>query len=429
MKIKKNLLLGASVFLISFLMILSSGATIANIVDENPNETTAEIDTADMEYPANIVCEKEVYEIGGFQRSKCYASNLHGSPDNLVWFYSDIPDDFIHIADSSSVNFLSGGCIAGSFGEDTWWACEYSEVEDSNVYTIDKDYGAMYLVGNAGVGLHGLAYDPSSDTLYGCSGTELFIINQDTADATLVGEFGTGGLMIGIACDMDGKIYGEDLGTDALYEIDSSSGEATLIGAIGINLNYAQDIAYDKDKDILYSTGYKGSTNGGGALGTLDLNDGHYTKIGDFPIGENSCPSEVDCFAIPYDLPNEPPEAPVIDGPLSGPGGEELTWSFHSDDPNGDELKYFIDWGDETNDETDCYPSCTPVNVSHTYPKGQGKYTIKAYAQECPDGEESDVTEFEVSIPRAKSAYSPFLFRFFERYPNTFKILRALLGI
>ena len=428
MKLKRNFLIGAGAFLISFLMILSSSATIANNVEKN--KTTAAVDTADMEYPVNFNYENEVYEIGGFQRVKCYASNLHNDPnDNLAWFYSDIPDDFIHIAEISSVNFLAGGCFAGEFGDDTWWACEYSDVEDSNVWQIDEETGAMYLVGNAGVGLNGLAYDPSSDTLYGCGSAELFIINQDTADATTIGEFGTGGLMIGIACDSEGKIYGEDLGTDSLYEINPSTGEATLIGAIGIALNYAQDIAYDKDHDILYSTGYKGSTNGGGALGTLDLNDGHYTYIGDFPIGVNGVPSEVACFGIPYGMPNEPPEAPEIDGPREGTGGEELCWTFHSDDPNGDQLKYFIDWGDETSNETDCNPSCTPVEVCHTYPKGQGKYTIKAYAQECPDGEVSDVSEFEVSIPRARSVHNQLILRFFERFPNTFTIIRALLGI
>jgi hypothetical protein len=430
MKMKNKCILGAGVFLISFLMILSSGATIAYNIEKSPNETTADVDTAEMEYPVNNDYKKQVYEIGGFQRVKCYASNLHNDPsDNLAWFYSDIPDDFIHIAEISSIDFLGGGCIAGEFGDDIWWACEYSDVEDSNIWQIDEETGAMYLLGNAGVGLNGLAYDPSTDTLYGCGSTELFIINQDTADATTIGEFGTGGLMIGIACDSEGKIYGEDLGTDSLYEINPSTGEATLIGAIGINLNYAQDIAYDKDNDILYSTGYKGSSNGGGHLGTLDLTDGHYTEIGPFPIGVNGVPSEVACFGIPYGIPNEPPEAPDIDGPNEGTGGEELTWTFHSDDPNGDQLKYFIDWGDETTDETDCYPSCTPVNVSHTYPKGQGKYTIKAYAQECPDGEVSDVSEFEVSIPRSRSVQNQLILRFFERFPNTFTIIRALLGI
>jgi hypothetical protein len=236
--------------------------------------------------------------------------------------------------------------------------------------------------------------------------------------------------MIGIACDEDGKLYGEDLGTDSLYEINTGTGEATLIGAVGIDLNYAQDIAYDKDHNVLYSTGYKGSANGGGALGTLDLTDGHYTYIGDFPIGVNGVPSEVACFGIPYGAPNVEPEAPVIDGPPSGPAKEELTWTFHSDDPNGDVLKYIIDWGDGSNETTDCYPSCTPINVSHTYEK-QGKYDIKAYAKECDTEEEyeSETTTLGVAIPRARSTYHPLFLRIFERCPNTFLIFRALLGI
>ena len=77
MKLKRNFLIGAGAFLISFLMILSSSATIANNVEKN--KTTAAVDTADMEYPVNFNYENEVYEIGGFQRVKCYASNLQGS--------------------------------------------------------------------------------------------------------------------------------------------------------------------------------------------------------------------------------------------------------------------------------------------------------------------------------------------------------------
>lgn len=428
MKSKKNKLIGAGIVIISFLLILSSSVTIANTVEKN---LTEESDTADIDYSVNFDYNKEVNEIGIMQKVTCYASNLHNDPnDNLAWFYSDTPDDFTHIADISSVDFLGGGCFSGKFEDNIWWGCEYSAVEDSNIWQIDEETGAMNLVGNAGVGLNGLAYDPLTDTLYGCGSTDLFIINKDTGDATTVGPFGTGGLMIGIACDSNGKIYGEDLGTDSLYDIDPATGTATLIGPIGINLNYAQDIAYDKDHDILYSTGYKGSSNGGGALGTLDLNDGHYTYIGDFPIGVNGVPSEIACFAIPYGAPNAPPEAPDIDGPLEGPANEELTWTFHSQDPNGDEVKYFINWGDGSTDETDCYPSCTPVDASHTYAK-TGKYEIKAYAKECGTAEEyeSETTTFGVAIPRARSAYYPMFLRIFERFPNTFIILRTLLEI
>jgi hypothetical protein len=427
MKIKKKVLLGAGVFLITLLMILSSGVSIANTIEKKIEEPTSVMDTADMEYPVNANYKNIESKSIGTKRMTCYGNNLHNDPnDNLVWFYSDIPSSFTHIADASSVNFLSGGCFVGPYGSHSWWACEYSP-DASNIWEIDETTGAMYMVGNSGIGLNGLAYDPAGDIIYGCNGTALFIIDKSNGDASYIGPFDTGGLMIGIACDMNGNMYGEDLGTDSLYEINTLTGEATLIGPLGINLNYAQDIGYDKDNDILYSTGYKGSTNGGGAFGTLDLSTGVFTKIDDFPIGDMDCPSEVACLGIPYGVPNDPPEAPIIDGPLAGEKGVELCWTFHSDDPNGDELMYIINWDDGTNDTTDCYPACTPVEVCHTYAKNK-KYVIVAKAKECsPDGLESDESTYEVTIPRNRAIHYTLLLRLFERFPNAFFILRALL--
>jgi hypothetical protein len=284
----------------------------------------------------------------------------------------------------------------------------------------------MTLVGPSGVGLNGLAYDPSTDTLYGCDSTDLFIINQNNGDANPIGSFNTGGLMIGIACDMNGKMYGEDLGTDSLYDINTNNGTATLIGALGIDLNYAQDIAYDKNNDVLYSTGYKGSTNGGGALGTLDLSDGHYTFIGDFPIGTMSCPSEVDALAIPYTAENQPPGAPTIDGPVSGEPGTSYEFKFNAVDPEGDDVKYHIRWGDGIVDETGLNPSGTDVTESHTW-SSSGNYVIEAYAED-EYGHIGPKTTFTVTMPKAKTLPN-LLQKILERYPNTFPILKYLLGL
>jgi len=412
MKINRNSILGAGVILISLLLVLSSGVTIASTDDKNTAETSNKLD----------------FKIGG-QRVPCYGSNLHNDPnDNIVWFYSDTPENFNDIADISSNNFLTGGCFIGVFGDDFLWACEHSDVENSNIWEIDKETGAMYKIGDSGVGLNGLAYDPSSGTLYGCGNENLYTIYQPSGDATLVGPFNTGGIMIGIACDENGKLFGVDIETDSLYEIDTGTGDATLIGELGIDLKEDQDIAYDKDNDILYSTGYKGDSNGGGALGTLDLNDGHYTKIGDFPIGNMGCPSQITCLAIPYGIPNEKPTKPKIEGPPSGRYGTEICWTFQSDDPNGDQLKYVIDWGDKSTDETDCYPANEAVEACHIFEK-PGKYRIIAYAQECPDGLKSENTMKEVSIPRARTVYYPIFLRLFERFPNTYFLLKTLLGI
>ncbi len=413
MKIKKNKLLGIGVFLISILLILSSGVSMAN--------------KADIDYQVKIDFKKVVTGSSSSSRITCYASNLHNDPnDNLVSFYSDIPGTLTNIAEVLSDNYLMGGC----FAKDIWWACEYSDTDNSNIWEVDETCGAMYLIGNSGVGLTGLAYDNVTDTLYGCSSENLFIINQANGAASLVGPFNTGGLMVGIACDINGKMYGEDSGTDSLYEINTATGTASLIGALGIDLNDAQDIGYDKDNNILYSTGYKGSTTGG-AFGTLDLNDGHYTYINDFPDGIEGCPSQVACLAIPYNVPNDRPDKPEIGGPLQGPHHKEICWTFNSSDPNGDKVKYNITWGDKTpSTETDYNPCDTPVTECHTYTPliGQGKYTITARAID-EKGLTSENATLKVSIPRSRAVYHPLLLRLFERFPNAFLILRALLEI
>ena len=418
---RKNSLIGAGVLFIATLMILSSVVAVADTKEYEIELPTAAPDTT---YAKNPIKDNTMNKIEkNFRGVINYGCNLHNDPNqNLVWFDSTTPDTFNDIQDISSADFLSGGCFVG----DVWWVCEYSTMS-SDIYTVDETTGDMTLVGPSGVGLNGLAYDPSTDTLYGCSSTDLYTIDQGNGDSSPIGPFETEGLMIGIACDMDGKMYGEDLGTDSLYEIDTSTGTATLIGALGIDLNYAQDIAYDKINDILYSTGYKGSGFGGGAYGTLDLSDGHYTKIGDFPLGRLGVPSEVDALAIPYGDVNEPPAEPDINGPDKGKAGEEYCWTFQAVDPDGDDVKFVIDWGDGSTEETDCIPSGQSIEVCHTYTE-EGVYTIKVKAVDCPHGLESDWSTFTVTMPRNKAIYNPFL-QFLKNHPNLFPILRQLVGL
>jgi hypothetical protein len=227
-----------------------------------------------------------------------YASNLHDN-DNLVYFDPATPGIFNVIAPSSATDFLA----AGDFVEDTWYAAEYSDVSAANLWTIDHITGTMTLIGDTGLGLNGLAWDDVTQTLYGCSGTDLYSINPLTAASALIGAMGNGGgTMIGIAFDKLGNMYGEDLGDDNFYSINPTTGAATIIGSLGIDLNYAQDMAFDKDDNICYITGYKGSTAGGGALYSVSTSTGLATFIGNFPIGTMGAPSEVAAFAIPYTL-------------------------------------------------------------------------------------------------------------------------------
>ena len=88
--------------------------------------------------------------------------------------------------------------------------------------------------------------------------TNLYTIDTGTGALTLVGATGTA-LMIDIAINNSGQMYGMDIGTDSLYTINTATGAATLIGPIGFNANFAQSMDFDKSTGILYGWLYLGA--------------------------------------------------------------------------------------------------------------------------------------------------------------------------
>jgi len=124
---------------------------------------------------------------------------------------------------------------------------------------------------------------------------------------------------------------------------------------------------------------------------------------------------------------NNPPNAPTITGETSGKAGKEYEYTFMATDPDGDNVRYIIDWGDNTSNTTGYNPSGTDVGVKHTWSE-DGTYIITAKAQDIYgfEGPEGTLT---VNIPRSRTVNRPLLLRLFERFLNAFPILRYLLGI
>lgn len=124
---------------------------------------------------------------------------------------------------------------------------------------------------------------------------------------------------------------------------------------------------------------------------------------------------------------NSPPTEPEITGPSSGDVGTSYEYGFCSTDPEGDDIVYCLDWGDDTGEV--CigpFPSGSCITESHTWTAG-GSFTIRAKAgdQEL----ESDYSEFRVTMPRNRLLSNTFVFRLFERFPNSFSIIRHILGL
>jgi hypothetical protein len=98
---------------------------------------------------------------------------------------------------------------------------------------------------------------------------------------------------------------------------------------------------------------------------------------------------------------NEPPDKPVITGKTSGKVGVSYIYSAVSTDPDGDQIWYWFDWGDNTNTGwTGPYNSGIIAYESHTW-NAPGTYHIKVKAKDIYDLESLWAT-LDVSMPRSK---------------------------
>ena len=125
---------------------------------------------------------------------------------------------------------------------------------------------------------------------------------------------------------------------------------------------------------------------------------------------------------------NDPPETPTIEGLASGTVGEEYEYTFKTTDPDGNQVYYYIEWGDGDIVEWDGpHDSGVEVTLSHTWDE-TGTYVIKAKAKDIWDYE-SQWETLTVTMPRGRLLPNTFFMRFLERFPNAFPLLRHILGL
>ena len=196
---------------------------------------------------------------------------------------------------------VGGAFIDGDFSK--MYAIDgFSAAHTNDFVTVDTATGAVTLIANApnslGEGWSSLDYDSTTGNLYGASAacgatSHLWTINPATGASTQIGEITGAACIVGLAVSPDGLMYGIDIVSDALFAIDKTTGAASLIGSIGFNANFAQDMTFDQATGVLYYAGFDAGAFSD-QIYTVDLTTGLATAVGN--IGP--AVAEVDAMAI-----------------------------------------------------------------------------------------------------------------------------------
>ena len=145
-------------------------------------------------------------------------------------------------------------------------------------------------------------------------------------------------------------------------------------------------------------------------------------------LGEDG---EIFCLT---DIDPDAPDAPTISGQARGNPGEEYDYTITTTDPNGDDVFYYITWGDGTMGEwIGPYSSGESVTVNHTWSE-KGKYEVRARAKDT-DGLRGAIGTLAVTMPKnhpssnqqssqnsqpsSQQSTVPFFFQILQRLMNT----------
>lgn len=190
--------------------------------------------------------------------------------------------------------------------------------------------------------------------------------------------------------------------------------------------HYIYKVEFRKNNELIQTENYDSqpTTSTFTYTYSIDAQGGDVLEVTAFCSIAGSITREI---TVPYDGDNNPPNKPDINGPASGKINTDHEYTFIATDPDGDDIFYCIDWGD--NSEEVCigpFPSGEEQKSSHSWSQ-QGQYTIKIKARDIKNAE-SDWATFSVNMPKNKP-FTSFISRFFECYVNIFQTLRSYFGL
>ncbi len=187
------------------------------------------------------------------------------------------------------------------------------------------------------------------------------------------------------------------------------------------NLKWLPTAFYDGGYDLVIGGGFGQSyhENKIEESGSRDVHDLDFT-LGSEWTGDGSMDITIS-ITNNEELPNNPPEKPSITGPDEGKPGDIKEFEITTTDPDGDEVYYMIDWGDDViTDWLGPYESRETITAEHEW-DSEGNYIIKVKAKD-QDGAETDWTWLKITMPKNRFIQ----FSLLEWIQNHFSLLNWL---
>ena len=134
-----------------------------------------------------------------------------------------------------------------------------------------------------------------------------------------------------------------------------------------------------------------------------------------------SCMETFYCFGDKSNQPNPP----TITGEDNGQIETEYTYDVVSTDPEGDDIYYYVDWGDNCQSRTEFVSSGETSELTHKW-EYDGAYIIRAKAID-ETGAESDWSILKVIMPKNKPYINRAFLNFLQNHPLIYQLLQQFL--
>jgi hypothetical protein len=197
------------------------------------------------------------------------------------WDIDPVGPVSLHLNQATNLTFLSGQdkspvyALSGTWFEGKWYAFE----DNFDFVTYDTTDGSRAYLGNPGVEIDGLAYDPTTNLLWGVGNSSLYIVNTTDGSLTFVQNIIPDLYLINLACDKNGNLFAIDINYNYMVFIDKFTGTISPVAALTDDYDYSQGMTYDFNTDLIFAA--TENANGVPTISYFDFSTGTMNKISD----------------------------------------------------------------------------------------------------------------------------------------------------